>query len=144
MSFWYNYMHQENDFFSISDRFKKERHVNLSQIQPCHMIEYETKILLLFSSYGCISERSKTDFTDLNALEKHIMHKFVRGKPIIVIKHQDMLVTYKQDVDISTAKNIAAVREKVTPQVRHSAIFYIVYLCILSLMTVQDDTNSRV
>ena len=52
---------------------------------------------------------------DLPALEKHLIDRFVHGKPILQLEVPQ--VVYKKDV--YTATSLANIRKKVKPQVHH-------------------------
>ncbi len=52
---------------------------------------------------------------DLPALEKHLIDRFVHGKPILQLLDCPMMVEYRKD--IHTVASWAKIRKKVKPQV---------------------------
>ena len=71
-------------FFSTMKRL--ELAVPISHINHCHLVEYEDEILSILLSHCHFSLRSgeAQDVNyDLPALEKHILKRFILGKPVI-------------------------------------------------------------
>ena len=70
-------------------------------------------IILTHCHYSLeVGEAHEVNF-DFPALEKHILDRFIHGKPQILL--QIPQVCYKKDV--CTAETFTAVRQKVVPQV---------------------------
>lgn len=81
------------------------------------MVDYEQHIISVVLSHCTYSlklgEAHNVQY-DHKALEKHILDKFIRGKPIILA--DNLQVVYRTDV--YTTLTFEAVRKKVTPQVK--------------------------
>ena len=91
--------------------------VPITQIQSCHLLDYEEQIISVVLSHCHYSLRAgeghKVTY-DHQSLQKHILDKFVCGKPIILSDIPK--VVYRKD--IHTTDTFEAVRNKVKPQVR--------------------------
>ena len=71
-------------------------------------------IVLSHCHYSLVMGKAHEVSFDFPALEKHILNRFVIGKPLIILSIP--CVTYRKDV--YTADTFAAIRKKVAPQVR--------------------------
>ena len=89
----------------------------ITHIHRCHLLDYEQQIVSVVLSHCCYSlkvgEAHSVQY-DHQALEKHILDRFIYGKPIILsdIPH----VAYRRDIYTTVTFN--AVRRKVSPQVQ--------------------------
>ena len=89
----------------------------MTQVHLCHLLDYEQQIVPVVLSHCCYSLKMGEAHTvqyDHQALEKHILDKFVHGKPLIEGKIPP--VVYRKDVH--TTANFHAVRNMVKPQVK--------------------------
>ena len=90
--------------------------VQLNQVQNCHVIDHEQHLLHVVHSHCKYSLQSGFGGTityDLPALEKHILDRFIYGKPYI--KAKISMISFKSDV--MEAEKFSNVRRNV-PQVR--------------------------
>ena len=91
--------------------------VPITHIHRCHLLNYEHQIVSVVLShcrYSLKLGEAHTVHYDHCALEKHILDKFVYGKPEII--SEDILqVVYRED--IYTTVTFEQVRKKVHPQV---------------------------
>ena len=93
-----------------------ERKIPIGHVQLCHLLDYEHQILSIVLSHCQYSLRhgqAQEIEYDLPALEKHIMDRFIHGKPLIQLDIPQ--VVYRKDV--YTAATFANIRKKVHPQV---------------------------
>ena len=94
-----------------------DRHkVPITHIHRCHLLDYEHQIVSVVLSHCCYSLRVGQAHTvqyDHQALEKHILDKFIHGKPRILSDIPQ--VVYRKD--IYTTVTFDAVRKRVDPQV---------------------------
>lgn len=101
--------------------FFRTHEVPITQVHRCHLVDYEQHIIPVVLSHCTYSlklgEAHNVQY-DHNALEKHILDKFIHGKPIILA--DNLQVVYRTDV--YTTVTFDAVRKKVTPQVRKSSV----------------------
>ena len=94
----------------------KNHKVPVSQIQSCHLLDYEHQILSIVLShchYSLEHGKGQNVSYDLQALEKNIVDRFIHGKPLIQLEIPQ--VFYRKDV--YTAKAFASIRNNVKPQV---------------------------
>ncbi len=90
--------------------------VPITHIHQCHVLDYEHQIISVVISHCHYSLRMGEAHTvkyDYRSLQKHILDKFIHGKPTILSDIPQ--VVYKKDIH-STA-TFAAIRAKVKPQV---------------------------
>ena len=95
-----------------SKLFWKAHRVPLPLVHRCHLLDYEQQLLSIVLSHCHYSLQvgQGQDVTyDLPALEKHILDRFIQGKPKIVSELQP--VAYVKDLYV--ASNFSAVRVKV-------------------------------
>ncbi len=100
---------------SLWERYK----IPISHIHHCHLLDYKHKIVSVVLSHCCYSLRAGEAHTvqyDHQAIERHILDKFIRGKPRILSDIPE--VVYRRD--IYTTMTFDAVRKKVSPQVSSS------------------------
>ena len=101
--------------FNYSIHWRKNE-IPVSQVQYCHLLSYENRILSIVLSHCHYSleygKGQKIEY-DLSALEKHIIDQFVHGKPLILLEVPQ--VVYRKDV--YTAEAFAIIRKNVNPQV---------------------------
>lgn len=98
-------------FFSSWDRYK----IPIAHIHRCHLLSYEHQIVSVVLSHCCYSLRVGEAHTvqyDHQALEKHILDKFIHGKPRILSDEAQVVCR-----DTSTV-TLDVVRKKISPQVR--------------------------
>ena len=101
--------------FSLRILWKKHK-VPASQIQSCHLLDYEHQILSIVLShchYSLEHGKGQNVSYDLQALEKNIVDRFIHGKPLILLEIPQ--VVYRKDV--YTAKAFASIRKNIKPQV---------------------------
>ena len=90
--------------------------VPITHINHCHLVIYEQQlqsILLSHCHYSLTAGSSHLVRYDLQALEKHILDRFIHGKPMILADIPQ--VVYRKDT--YTATRFGAIRKKVSPQV---------------------------
>lgn len=91
--------------------------VPITHIHRCHLLDYENHIVSVVLSHCCYSLRvgeAHTVHYDYQAIEKHILDKFIHGKPRILADLPQ--VVYRKD--IYTIATLQAIRKNVSPQVR--------------------------
>ena len=101
-------------FYFVSELMKNS--IPLSQLQGCHLLNYESHIIsvVLSHCHHSLEVGKGTDIQyDLQALEKKIVDKFIHGKPLIQFENAPRVVYRK---DIHNVKMFMDVRAKV-PQV---------------------------
>ena len=94
-----------------------EHKIQLPHIHKCHLLDYQNQlqsILLSHCHYSLRLGQGREVSYDLPALEKYILDRFIHGKPTILVDIPH--VSYQED--IYTAAKFAAVRKKVSPQVK--------------------------
>ena len=95
--------------------------VPITHIHRCHLLDYEHQIVSVVLSHCCYSlklgEAHSVQY-DYHALEKHVLDKFIHGKPMILSDIPQ--VVYRRD--IYTKVTFDAIRKKVKPQVSHVII----------------------
>ena len=113
-----------------STAFWREHKVPITHIHRCHLVDYEHQLLSIVLShcnYSLTFGKGQSIKYDHAALQKHILDRFIHGKPRILsdIPH----VVYRKD--IYTTVTFAAVRKKVKNQVSipNFGIFYSPSLC---------------
>jgi len=77
-----------------------EQATPLSQLQPCHVISYENKLLPLILTYCqyCLQYGKGTEIEyDTTAIEKDLFEKFIFGKPLILIDEMPIVVLSNDD-----------------------------------------------
>ena len=91
--------------------------IPITHIHRCHLLDYEHQIVSVVLSHCCYSlklgEAHSVQY-DHQALEKHILDKFVYGKPNILTDDK-LCVMYRKDVH--TTATFDGIRMKVGPQV---------------------------
>ena len=104
---------KEHPSYAIWTEFK----VPISHINQCHLLLFEQhlqSIILSHCHYFLTVGKGQDIQYDIPALEKHILNRFVYGKPVILLDIPH--VAYRHDV--YSADTFQAVRQKVKPQVR--------------------------
>ncbi len=94
----------------------REHKVLITHIHSCHLLEYEQhlqSIILSHCHYSLTVGRGQNIKYNLPALEKHILNRFIYGKPIILLDIPH--VAYCKD--IYTVETFREIRRKVKPQV---------------------------
>lgn len=97
--------------------FWEKHEVPISLIQRCHVLDYEHQlvpILLSHCQYSLTFGKGQNVRYDHKAMQKHILDRFIHGKPLIV--GDAVQIQYQKD--IYTTHIFSAVRRKVNPQVR--------------------------
>ncbi len=95
--------------------------VPITHIHHCHLLNYEHQIVSVVLSHCCYSLRVGEAHTvqyDYKAIEKHMLDKFIHGKPLILSDLPQ--VVYRKD--IYTIVTLRAIRKNVSPQVSSEAI----------------------
>ena len=101
----------------------REHKVPITHIHRCHLLDYEHQlqsIILSHCHYSLTVGKGQDIKYDLPALEKHILNRFIYGKPMILLDIPH--VAYRKDV--YTAETFLAIRQKVKPQVIMSWHYY--------------------
>ena len=94
----------------------------ITHIHRCHLLDYEHQLLSIVLShchYSLTIGKGQNVTYDYHALEKHILDRFIHGKPLILSDIPQ--VVYRNDV--YTSATFATVRKKVHPQVRCSSFW---------------------
>jgi hypothetical protein len=114
----------QNDFIDLAwEKLKLMEHhgkhnVPLQKIQHCQMISFENQLSQVIFSHCKYSLKAGhgDDVTyDFVALEKHILDRFVRGKPLITF--DILLMSYRSDVlEAQIFKNIRYITQESLPQ----------------------------
>ena len=94
----------------------KDQKFPVPDVQLCHLLDYEHQLLSIVLSHCHYSLRhghGQDIRYDLPALEKHIVDRFIHGKPLLMLEIPQ--VVYRRDV--YTATSFANIRKKVSPQV---------------------------
>ena len=102
--------------------------IPLSQLQECHLLNYESHIIsvVLSHCHHSLEVGKGTDVQyDLQALEKKIVDRFIQGKPFIQFENAPRVVYRK---DVHDVQKFMYVRQKV-PQVRT------VHACMYGLLS---------
>lgn len=95
---------------------QKEKKVPLRQVRCCHLLDYESQILSIVLShchYSLTAGKGQKISYDLPALEKHILDRFIHGKPLILSDIPQ--VVYRSDV--CTAETFARIRNMIPQKV---------------------------
>ena len=90
--------------------------VPITHINRCHLLDFEQhlqSIILSHCHYSLTVGKGQDIKYDLPALEKHILNRFIYGKPMIHLGIPN--VAYRQD--LYSTDTFLAVRQKVKPQV---------------------------
>ena len=96
--------------------FWREHKVPITHLHHCHLLDYEHQlpsIILSHCHYSLKVGKGQDVKYDHQALEKHILNRFIHGKPLILLDIPQ--VVYRKD--IYTTGTFADVRKKVSPQV---------------------------
>ena len=96
--------------------------VPITHIHQCHLLDYERQIISVVLSHCHYSLRVGVAHTvkyEYQSLQKHILDKFIHGKPKILSDIPQVVFR----TDIHSRTTFAAVREKVNPQVYDISIF---------------------
>jgi hypothetical protein len=94
----------------------RDHTIQLPHIHTCHLLDYSSQlqsILLSHCHYSLHVGHGHEVSYDLPALQKHILDRFIHGKPRILVDIPQ--VSYQKDV--YTAATFAAVRKKVAKQI---------------------------
>ena len=89
----------------------------ITQLHCCHLLDYEHQlpsIILSHCHYSLKFGKGQDVKYDHQALERHILNRFIYGKPMIIVDNIPHVVYRK---DIYTTSTFAEVRKKVEPQV---------------------------
>ena len=96
--------------------FWREHKVPITHLHRCHLLDYEHQlpsIILSHCHYSLKVGKGQDVKYDYQALEKHILNRFIHGKPLVLVDIPQ--VVYRKD--IYTTGTFAEVRKKVAPQV---------------------------
>lgn len=94
----------------------RKHQVAITHIHRCHLLDYEQhlqSIILSHCHYSLTVGKSHEIKYDQPALEKHILNRFIYGKPTIQLSA--FSVAYRKDV--YTVETFQQIRSKVKPQV---------------------------
>ena len=89
----------------------------ITHLHRCHLLDYEHQlpsIILSHCHYSLKFGKGQDVKYDHQALERHILNRFIYGKPMIIVDDIPHVVYRK---DIYTTSTFAEVRKKVEPQV---------------------------
>lgn len=101
-----------------------KRSVLLTHLQQCHLIDHEQQLLSIILShcnYSLEVGKGRSVLYNYEALEKHILDRFIYGKPSIEVTEIPH-VLYQND--ICTRVTFGAIRRKVNPQVSYGSFKY--------------------
>uniref|UniRef100_A0A1X7TWB5 RZ-type domain-containing protein n=1 Tax=Amphimedon queenslandica TaxID=400682 RepID=A0A1X7TWB5_AMPQE len=104
---------------TVQKKITPQLKIPVSQIQSCHLLSYEEEILSLVishSRYSLEHGKGQNINYDLPGIERHLLDRFVLGKPIIQLEIPQ--VVYRKDV--YTAEAFANIRRNVYPQMQLS------------------------
>ena len=90
--------------------------IAVGHVHRCHLIDYEKHILsVVFSHCHRTLRVGKGEDVkyDLEALEQHLVSRFIAGKPIISLEIPHVLY----HTDVYTAEKFASIQKHVKPQV---------------------------
>ena len=93
-----------------------KQQVPVAHVQLCHLLDYEHQLLSIVLShcrYSLTYGHGQDINYDLPALQKHIVDRFIHGKPHLVLDIPQVI--YRRDV--YTATSFANIRKKVSRQV---------------------------
>ena len=96
--------------------WSQEYKIQLPHIHACHLLDYHSQlqsIILSHCHYSLRVGKGHEVSYDLAALEKHILDRFIHGKPTILIHIPH--VSYQKDVYTETT--FEDIRKKLAPQV---------------------------
>ena len=99
----------------------REHKVPITHVHRCHFLEYEQhlqSIILSHCHYSLTVGSDQTIKYDLPALEKHVLNRFIYGKPVVLLDIP--CVAYRKD--IYTAETFQDIRRKVKPQVKYVSL----------------------
>ena len=107
--------------------------MQLPHIHACHLLDYQSQlqsILLSHCHYSLHVGHGHEVSYDVPALEKHILDRFIHGKPRILVDIPQ--VNYQKDV--YTAATFSAVRKKVAKQVSEYKLSLQTSGCVLEYL----------
>ena len=116
ISFHFHYCHLCVMFILCAIFRWRKYKIPVSYILQCHLLDYENHLLSIVLSHCHYSLRhgKGQDVTyDYPALEKHLVDRFIHGKPLIQLEIPQ--VVYRKDV--YSVMTFANIRKKVKPQV---------------------------
>ncbi len=99
----------------------REHKIPITHIHCNHLLEYEQhlqSIILSHCRYSLTVGSGQNVEYDLPALEKHILDRFIYGKPVILLDIPN--VAYRKD--IYTVETFLEIQRKVKPQVLQASI----------------------
>ena len=103
--------------------------VPVTHVQLCHLLDYEDQLLSIVLShcqYSLKYGHGQDISYDLPALQKHIVDRFIHGKPQLIMDFPQVI--YREDV--YTAASFANIRKNVSPQVHvHVGSVYVMCVC---------------
>ena len=103
-------------FLSPSSLKWIKQKIPVTHVQLFHLLDYEHQLLSIVMShcqYSLTYGHGQDISYDLPALQKHIVDRFIHGKPLLVLDIP--YVMYQKNVH--TAASFANIRTKVSPQV---------------------------
>ena len=109
-------MHYYDINFFLISTYWRARKIPVSHAQSCHLLDYENQIISIVLShcqYSLEYGKGQKVKYDLPALEKHLVDRFIHGKPFVQLEL--LQVVYRKDV--YTAEVFAKIRKNVNPQV---------------------------
>ena len=85
--------------------------IPLSQLQACHVLSYEHKlipVILTHSQYSLRYGKGTEVAYDFEAIERDLIDKFIFGKPLILIDEMPRVVLRKDAHDATFYESIMA------------------------------------
>ena len=104
-----------------------KQQVPVAHVQLCHLLDYEHQLLSIVLShcrYSLTYGHGQDISYDLPALQKHIVDRFIHGKPHLVLDIPQVI--YRRDV--YTATSFANIRKKCHARLVHVCVG--VSLCV--------------
>ena len=114
-----------------------KQQIPVAHVQLCHLLDYEHQLLSIVLShcrYSLTYGHGQDISYDLPALQKHIVDRFIHGKPHLVLDIPQVI--YRRDV--YTATSFANIRKKVSPQV--CSCVWVIH-CVARVVTDQIESE---
>ena len=112
--------------FSSALSFWREHNIPITHLHRCHLLDYEHQlpsIIVSHCKYSLRVGKGQDVKYDHHALEKHLLNRFIYGKPLILLDFPQ--VVYRKD--IYSTVTFTGVRDRVKPQV-----------CVMPILTYRN------
>ena len=116
------------------------RYLQLSRIQNCHLLDYQDDLIPIILLHSQL-EGQKSVIGNILALETHIMHKFIHGKPLLIEETPEVVYT-NDDSSLIRAK-IGSLREKIKQVLINAGYHLCVHFIDNSLFPTERVTSSN-